>query len=158
MLSAWLLTVKIRLHILPHSYLFLKPSAALAQLPCLCSGTTRLSVPETRKKPDIAAPDGGDTTFFYPGQDPDGNGFPNFFGTSAAAPHAAGVAALMLQKGGGPSSLTPPQIKSYLQTSAPARAVPFGLPALVKTWSIYDGFGLIDAVTALAKVTAPPTT
>jgi hypothetical protein len=113
----------------------------------------RLPVAETRKKPDIAAPDGVNTTFFFPGQDFEGDGFPNFFGTSAAAPHAAGVAALLIQKGGGPGSLSPPQVKSYLQTSAPARIIPnSGGSTPVKGWSLFDGFGLIDAVAALAKI------
>jgi hypothetical protein len=112
----------------------------------------RLAVPETRKKPDMAAPDGGDTTFFYPGQDYEGNGRPNFFGTSAAAPHAAGVAALMLQKAGGLGSLTPKQVKSIMQTAAPARVVPLSGGSATKVWSIYDGFGLIDAVESLNKL------
>ncbi len=67
-----------------------------------------------RQKPDITSVDGTDTSFFSIG-DFDGTGKPNFFGTSAAAPHAAAIAALMKQK---TPSLTPAQIKSTLQSTA----------------------------------------
>lgn len=68
----------------------------------------RLRRPDIRKKPGLTAPDGTNTSFFFSDtsrDDDDGDGvfqsgepgeFPNFFGTSAAAPHAAAVAAMMI--------------------------------------------------------------
>lgn len=66
-----------------------------------------------RDKPEIVAPDGTNTTFF--GSDSDGDGFPNFFGTSAAAPHAAAAAALMLEQN---SALSPQLIYDILEYTA----------------------------------------
>ncbi|WP_197491717.1 MULTISPECIES: 3-coathanger stack domain-containing protein [Emticicia] len=71
----------------------------------------RLASPVDRRKPEIVAPDRANTSFFIPGYDYEGDGFPNFAGTSAAAPHAAAVAGLMLQ---GNPSLTSTTIRQYL--------------------------------------------
>ncbi|HMI61283.1 MAG TPA: T9SS type A sorting domain-containing protein [Puia sp.] len=113
--------------------------------------------PLIRKKPDIVAPDGGNTSFF----DPFGNGditqdtdtFPNFFGTSAAAPHAAGVAALMIdaQK---LNTITPSQIKGILSTHTWDMDNPY-TTGFDKGFDYATGYGLIKATGAVGEVKFP---
>jgi subtilisin family serine protease len=62
--------------------------------------------PASRPKPDLAAFDGVNTSV---------QGFMPFFGTSAAAPHVAAIAALMLQKN---TQLTPANIQATLRDTA----------------------------------------
>ncbi len=78
----------------------------------------RLASPEIRQQPAISAMDGANNTFFGGDSPGDADTFPNFFGTSAAAPNAAAVAALVLQARGGPGSLTVAQMKSILTSTA----------------------------------------
>jgi PKD repeat protein/subtilisin family serine protease len=121
-------------------------------LPFLFSPTgTALATVEYRQKPDIASIDGVDTSFFgatESGSDTDKNGYPNFYGTSAAAPHAAAVAALLRQAA---PSLTPAQVYSRLVGSARLIGSSATDP--------YTGPGLIDAFTAIygpVVAQAPP--
>ncbi len=108
----------------------------------------RLDEPEIRQKPEITAPDGVDTTFFG-FSDVDDTGFPNFFGTSAAAPHAAAVAALLLEAD---PSLSPDAILALLQQSA----IDMGVPGIDNR----TGAGLIQAgpaiEAALSGTNEPP--
>lgn len=78
----------------------------------------RFASPRFRRQPTVAAADGGNTSFFVADTTRDGDLNPNFFGTSAAAPHAAAIAALVLQAHGGPGSVTPAQMTSVLERSA----------------------------------------
>lgn len=78
----------------------------------------RLATPEVRLKPDIAAMDGANNTFFTSDTPNDADTFPNFFGTSCAAPNAAACAGIVLQAKGGSGSLTIGQMKSILQSTA----------------------------------------
>ena len=82
---------------------------------CCDASGSRLDSLEMRQKPEISAPDGVSTTFFG-NQSFTDTSF-TFFGTSASVPHAAGVAALLLEAAGGPGSLTPDQIRSKLIAS-----------------------------------------
>ncbi|HVO54518.1 MAG TPA: S8 family serine peptidase [Solirubrobacterales bacterium] len=104
----------------------------------------KLLSPELVSKPDVAATDCGQTTFFahvYTGQGPAWR----FCGTSAAAPHAAGVVALMKSKVPG---ATPEELRTALTGTATPFAS-FGPCAM--------GAGLVEAVGALEAVQGGPT-
>jgi hypothetical protein len=94
-----------------------------------------------RQKPDITAADGVSVTGV--------GGFPSrFFGTSAAAPHAAAIAALL--KSANPS-FTPAQIRAALTGSA----IDIEAPGVDRD----SGAGIIDVILALQAIGVPtPTT
>lgn len=103
-----------------------------------------LATPLVLQKPQIAAADNITTTVPSP--------LATFFGTSAAAPSAAGIAALMLSER---PSLTPDQVEAIL--SDPTRAtdcLPLG--ALPDT-DCGAGFVYADAAVIAARDTSPPT-
>jgi hypothetical protein len=116
-----------------------------------------LSAPQVIQNPSITAPDGGNTSFFPPGGTIDtsnppfpgepatqtnlSQNLPSFFGTSSAAPNAAAVAALMLQR---VPNLSPNDIRQAMESSAtPMNGTAKG------AWNTQSGFGLVNAVAAI---------
>ncbi len=135
----------------------------------------RLPVPAVRLKPGVTGPDGGNTSFFFldldfeiPGtSEPDG--LPNFFGTSASAPHVAAVAALMHDQRArdisagkhfiGPRRLTPDLIYWALRLTADdLKLRNYGGdigPQRVDNAAGFDfdtGFGFVDAQRVLRAI------
>ena len=107
----------------------------------------RLAEAQIRQKPEIVAPDGTNTTFFG-STDIEGDGFPNFFGTSAAAPHVAAVAALMLEAAPGTS---PDVIYETLEQTALDMDDPF-TSGFDIGFDNGSGFGLIQADAAIEQL------
>jgi len=118
------------------------------------SSGARLSTPIVRQKPDAVGPDGGNDTFLgltlaKLGITVDtsiagcqnNTDYPNFLGTSAAAPHVASIAALMLQAN---PALTPAQIYDALRSTALAMGGP--------TPNVNSGSGFVQAGAAFAAL------
>jgi hypothetical protein len=104
---------------------------------------------QLRLKPEIVAPDGTNTSFFYSDSKSDADTLPNFFGTSAAAPHAAAVAALMIEAGKKNGIATSPAfIKALLAASAKDMDNP-ATPTFDKGFDFKTGFGFVNAENAV---------
>jgi hypothetical protein len=120
----------------------------------------RLATPVVRQKPDFVGPDGGNDTFLgftLASQGVTGGllnttvtacqnnpSYPNFFGTSAATPHVAGIAALMLQAN---PAATAAQIYDALRNSA--------LPMGATSPNFDSGYGFVQADAAFALLPPP---
>ncbi|MDA1054817.1 MAG: S8 family serine peptidase [Planctomycetota bacterium] len=96
-----------------------------------------LTTPLVHNKPDVIAPDGGNTTFFGADSAGDADTLPNFSGTSSAAAHAAGAAALLL--GLRPSATTTERYDAIRDSAVDMEAPGF---------DFRSGYGLIDVVSA----------
>ena len=92
-----------------------------------------------RKKPDVTAADGVSTQTSSASFDP-------FYGTSAAAPHAGAIAALL--KSANPD-LTPSEIRSLLTSTA--------LDIETTGYDSISGYGILQAFQAMQKLNPTPT-
>ncbi len=143
----------------------LEPYSSFGGAPILFDTSgNRLATPVVRQKPDFVGPDGVNTTFFgftlasanppivdsstVPECANDAS-YPNYFGTSAATPHAAGLAALMLQANSG---ITPTDIYTAISLTA--------APMVNPSPDFTTGYGFIQAPAALAwpNLSVSPTT
>ena len=104
---------------------------------------------DLRFKPDFTAVDGVNTSVNFFSLDVEADGFPNFFGTSAAAPHAAALAALVKQARLRyySENMTPAQLRTLFKDSAQDINTP-GFDTL-------SGNGFIRAYVAVKSFAAP---
>jgi subtilisin family serine protease len=125
------------------------------------SSGNRLATAIVRQKPDFVGPNGGNDTFLGFTLASDGvtgsdgllstnitacqndPSYPNFFGTSAATPHIASIAALMLEAN---PAVTPAQIYQALRSGA----LPMG-----PSPNVDAGYGFVQADVAMGLI--PPT-
>ena len=136
----------------------IEPFSSAGGTPVLFNTAGQRIATVVRQKPDITAADGGNTTFFYADSPSDADAFPNFFGTSAAAPHAAAVAALMQEKSG--NTLSPATILSILKQTALDMDDPL-TPTFDTGFDFRTGSGFVQADAAVQAVggttNTPPT-
>ena len=133
--------------------------------PILFTAAGAVQTAVVRQKPDFVGPDGGNNTFLGFKIDAaddtsavagckNNASYPNFLGTSAATPHIAGIAALMLQAD---PNLTPTEVIADLAKSAVAVDINNGTltaPVLVAAGPYDAGAGFVQADTAATFVPA----
>jgi Cep192 domain 4/Subtilase family len=112
----------------------------------------KLQTPIIRMKPGVVGPDGVDTSFI--GIDLPGNACPSFFGTSASASHAAGVAALMLDV---QPTLPPDELYGLMEMTSlemgPRNARTIADEATAsENFNFDSGFGFIQADLAVEQL------
>lgn len=116
-------------------------------------GNIMTGEPAHRKKPDLIAPNGVETTVRLGIYDFDGDNRYNFFGTSASAPHIAAVTGLLIEakKKFSNVNITPPEIRTLLSSTA---------TSLTGTTdhNTTSGYGLVNADAAMRTFANPTPT
>ena len=129
-------------------------------------GTLVNGASAARLKPDLVGPDGVNTTVLmgqdYPNQALDG--FSNFFGTSAAAPHVAATTALLIQarqKFLNKNTHPVDSLKLLLQSTAVDMRLPemgtndYNFFTKTGTYDYVSGAGMVDADSAMRTFATP---
>jgi len=138
---------------------YLEPFSSKGGIPILFDQNgTRLVSPEERQKPEVTGTDGIDNTFFGfdIGNDAlngvDADPHPNFFGTSAAAPNVAAIAALIRQVR---PTIPPTDVYNRLQSTATDVTFRINnqnqLVSIDEGFDPWSGFGFVQAPEAVPR-------